>query len=105
MNPLDLIKQFGNVQERMKEVQEKLKGLSVKGTAGGDMVQIDMNGHMEVLDVHISKAVVDPQDISMLEDLIKAAYTDALVKIKERIGEEASSLTGGLNLPPGMLGT
>jgi DNA-binding protein YbaB len=40
----------------------------------------------------------------MLQDLLQAAFSDALFKIKEKIREEASSLTGGLNLPPGLLG-
>jgi DNA-binding protein YbaB len=54
--------------------------------------------------VRISSEAVDPQDISLLEDLVQAATTDALVKIKERIREELSALTGGLPLPPGMMG-
>ena len=105
MNPFDLMKQFGNMQQQMNEVQEKLKGITVTGTAGGDMVQVEMNGQMEIRDVLISKEAVDPNDISLLQDLILAACSDALVKIKERIREELSSLTGGMQLPPGFLGT
>ncbi len=104
MNPMDLLRQFGNLQERMNEVQERLKGVRVTGTAGGDMVQIDLNGQMEVLAVRISSEAVDPGEIAMLQDLVRAAFADAGVKIKDRIREELSSLTGGLNLPPGFLG-
>lgn len=104
INPFDLMKQFGSMQEQMSEIQDKLKGLKVVGSAGGDMIQVELNGHMEVLDVRISSEAVDPQDISLLEDLVQAATTDALVKIKERIREELSALTGGLPLPPGMMG-
>jgi len=68
------------------------------------MVQIEMNGHMQVLAVRISEEAVDPKDIPMLQDLLQAAFSDALYKIKEKIREEVSSLTGGLNLPPGILG-
>jgi DNA-binding YbaB/EbfC family protein len=103
-NPFDFFKQFGNIQERMSEVQNRLQGISAVGTAGGDMVQIEMNGHMQVLGVRISEEAVDPKDIQMLQDLILAAFSDALHKIKERVREEVSSLTGGLNLPPGLLG-
>jgi nucleoid-associated protein EbfC len=103
-NPFDFLKQFGNIQERMNEIQNRLQGISVVGSAGGDMVQIEMNGHMQVLDVRISEEAVDPEDITMLQDLLRAAFSDALHKIKEKIREEASSLTGGLNLPPGFLG-
>ncbi len=103
-NPFDFLKQFGNIQERMNEIQNRLQGISVVGSAGGDMVQIEMNGHMQVLGVRISQEAVDPQDIQMLQDLLQAAFSDVLHKIKEKIREEVSSLTGGLNLPPGILG-
>jgi DNA-binding YbaB/EbfC family protein len=103
-NPFDFLKQFGNIQERMSEIQNRLQGISVVGSAGGDMVQIEMNGHMQVLGVRISEEAVDPEDITMLQDLLRAAFSDALHKTKEKIREEVSSLTGGLNLPPGILG-
>ena len=101
---MDFLKQFGNIQERMAEIQEGLRRISVVGSAGGDMVQVELNGQMEVVRVHISKEAVDPSDIGMLEDLILAALSDALAKMKERIREEVSALTGGINLPPGLLG-
>lgn len=103
-NPFDLIKQFQNVQSRLGEIQEKLKTLKVTGSAGGDMVQVEINGQMEVVSVHISAEAVDPDDIQMLSDLIHAAVSDALHKIKEKLREEVSSFTGGIGLPPGVLG-
>jgi DNA-binding YbaB/EbfC family protein len=103
-SPFEFLKQFGNIQERMGEIQNRLRAVSVVGSAGGDMVQIEMNGHMEVMGVRISGEAVDPEDIQMLQDLLQAAFSDALYKIKEKIREEVSSLTGGLNLPPGLLG-
>lgn len=104
VNPFDLIKQFGNIQEKMTEVQTKLKEVQVTGSAGGDMIQVEINGHMEILKVHISEEAVDPNDIVMLEDLIQAAFSDALGKAKERIRQEMLSVTGGINLPPGLMG-
>ena len=103
-NPFDFLKQFGNMQEKMNEVQNRLQNISVVGSAGGDMVQIEINGHMQVLGVRISEEAVDPKDIQMLQDLLQAAFSDAMFKIKDKIREEMSSLTGGLNLPPGILG-
>ena len=69
------------------------------------MVQIEINGQMEVLKVTITPEVVDPEEITMLEDLVLAAFSDASAKIKEKIREEMSSITGGMNLPPGFMGT
>ncbi len=104
MNPFDLFKNLQNVQSQMKEVQDKMKDIRVQGSAGGDMVVVDMNGQMTVLKVKISPEVVDPEDIGMLEDLVQAALIDATRKVKEKLQEEMSALTGGLNLPPGLLG-
>jgi nucleoid-associated protein EbfC len=104
MNPFEMLKQFGNIQEKMKETQERLKTVRVTGSAGGDMVQVELNGHMEVLQVRISPEAVDPSDRSLLEDLVRAAVSDALDKVKDRIREEMIAASGGLNLPPGMMG-
>ena len=88
----------------MGEMQERLQSVRATGSAGGGMVKIGINGQMEVQHVTIEKDAVDPDDVGMLEDLVLAAFSDATVKIKEKIREEMSSITGGLNLPPGMLG-
>jgi DNA-binding YbaB/EbfC family protein len=104
INPFDLLKQFGNVQERMQEVQARLARLQATGSAGGGMVQVELNGHLEITRVTIAPEAVDPSDIPMLQDLLRAAFSDALFKVKEKIREEVTALTGGLNLPPGLLG-
>ena len=59
---------------------------------------------MEVTGVTISPEAVDPEDIGMLQDLIFAAFSDASAKIKEKMKEEVSTLTGGVGLPPGLFG-
>jgi DNA-binding YbaB/EbfC family protein len=104
INPFELLKQFGNLQERMNEIQARLGRIAAVGSAGGGMVQVELNGHMEATRVTVSPEAVDPADIPMLQDLLRAALSDALAKIKEKIREEVSSLTGGLPLPPGILG-
>lgn len=104
MNPMDLLKNFQNIQSKMSEAQERLKTLEATGTSGGDMVRVEISGEMEVKSVTISPEAVDPEDIDMLQDLVLAAFHDAMAKIKEKMREEMSSVTGGLNLPPGMFG-
>ena len=104
MNPMDILKNFQNIQSRMGEMQDRLKDLTVSGTSGGGMVVIEMNGQMEVTGVTISPEAVDPEDIGMLQDLIFAAFSDASAKMKEKMKEEMSSLTGGMDLPPGLFG-
>ena len=104
MNPMDLLKNFQNIQSRMGEMQERLKSLVVTGTSGGGMVSIEINGQMEITRVKIAPEAVDPDDVAMLEDLVFAAFSDASAKIKEKMKEEMSKLTGGIDLPPGLFG-
>ena len=104
MNPMDLLKNFQNIQSRMGEMQERMKEITVSGTSGGGMVVIEMNGQMEVIGITISPEAVDPEDIGMLQDLVFAAFSDASAKIKEKMKDEMSSLTGGVDLPPGLFG-
>ncbi len=104
INPMELLKNFQNMQAKITEMQEKLKDVMVTGSSGGGMVQVAMNGQLAVTKVTIAKEVVDPEDIEMLQDLVLGAVADALAKVKEKLKEEASSVTGGMNLPPGMLG-
>ena len=104
MNPMDIFKNFQNIQSRVNEIQDKLQNVKVTGFAGGDMVKVDMNGQMTVTKVTISPDAVNPDDIGMLEDLVLAAIIDASLKIKESIRQEMSGLTGGMDLPPGFMG-
>ncbi len=102
MNPMDLLKNFKDIQSRVTEMQDKLKDVLVRGTAGGDMVQIEMNGQMEVLGVTVAPEVVDPSEVGMLQDLIMAAMNDAQAKVKEKLQGEFAGLAGGI--PPGFMG-
>jgi nucleoid-associated protein EbfC len=104
MNPMDILKNVQQLQARMSDAQDKLKQITVTGSAGGDMVRIDLNGEFLVTNVTISPEAVDPSDIAMLEDLVLAAFSDASFKVRERIQQEMSSVTGGLNLPPNLFG-
>jgi DNA-binding YbaB/EbfC family protein len=103
-NPFEMLKQLQGLQSRVGEIQEKLKTVRVTGSAGGGLVAVDMNGQMLVEKVTIAPEAVDSRDIPMLQDLVLAAMTDALERLKEKIREEVSQATGMLGLPPGMLG-
>ncbi|MFP4563566.1 MAG: YbaB/EbfC family nucleoid-associated protein [Spirochaetia bacterium] len=104
INPFDFLKNFQNMQSQLGEMQEKMKDITVSGASGGGMVTVTMNGQMQVLDVSISPEAVDPAEVGMLEDLVLAAFTDAFNKVKDKLKEEISTLTGGAPLPPGFMG-
>jgi nucleoid-associated protein EbfC len=96
MNPFDILKNAQKIQEQMGAFQEKLGGIKITGSAGGGMAEIDMNGKMEVLAVRISQEAVE--DREMLQDLVTAAFNNALEKIREEVNREMGGMIpGGLS--------
>jgi DNA-binding YbaB/EbfC family protein len=105
INPFDILKNAQKIQEQVSSIQEKLGSLVVTGSAGGGMVEIDLNGRLEMLDVRISKEVLEPLDLPLLQDLIKAAYTNGAEKVKDEGTRELGVLAGGIpGMPPGFPG-
>jgi nucleoid-associated protein EbfC len=99
INPFDLLKNAKALQEKMGDIQQRLENLNVTGTAGGGMARVTLNGKLEMVDIVLEKEAVDPEDIILLQDLIKAAYRDAAEKAKEAIQQEMGPLAGGLGMP------
>lgn len=104
INPFDILKNAQKIQEQMGAMQEKLGLIVVTGSAGGGMAEVDMNGRLEVTAVRLAKEAVDPAEIDLLQDLVKAAFTDAAERARQAIQTEMAAVTGGLGLPPGMMG-
>ena len=98
----NIMKQAQQMQEKMAELQTRLGEIEVAGAAGGGMIQITVNGKGEVRRIRIDPALVKPDDIAVLEDLLVAASNDARVKVEALAQDEMRKLTGGLSLPPGM---
>ncbi len=84
---------------RMQELTEELRGRRVTGSAGGGMVEIDVNGLVEVAACRIDPALLAQQDRELLEDLIATAMNQAIGKAKQLHAEAMRSLTGGMQLP------
>ena len=101
INPFDILKNAQKIQEGLGAMQEKLIGIRVNGSAGGNMVEVQMNGRMEVIDIRIDPDIVNAEEIGMLQDLIKAAFANATEKVKEEINREVGAMAGGMGLPPG----
>lgn len=98
-NMNQLMKQAKKMQEQLLKAQEELGKRVVEGTAGGGAVRVEMNGHKQVVGVHIEREVVNPDDVEMLQDLIVAALQDAAAKADEMVGAEMGKYTRGLNMP------
>ena len=97
-----LMKQAQAMQEKMAEVQARLETVEMTGAAGGGTVQLTLNGKGDVKKVRIDKALLDPDEVEVLEDLIVAAFNDAKAKVSAHAEQEMQKLTGGLQLPGGM---
>ena len=97
-----LMKQAQAMQEKMAEMQAQLEAVEMTGAAGGGMVQLTLNGKGDLKKVAIDKAMVDPEEVEVLEDLIVAAFNDAKRKVSAHAEQEMQKLTGGLQLPGGL---
>jgi hypothetical protein len=95
-----VMKQAKELQSRLADVQKKLAQTRVEATAGGGMVTVTANGQQEILAVKIDRAVVKPDEVELLEELVLAAVNAARKKAEAAAREEMASLAGGLNLPP-----
>jgi DNA-binding YbaB/EbfC family protein len=92
-----------NLQREIARVQEELAAKSVEAQAGGGMVTAVVSGRQELMSLRIEKAVIDPNDQGMLQDLIVAAVNLGLRKSQELAQQEIAKVTGGVPLPPGVL--
>src|SRR3954467_10497334 len=99
---LGLMKQAGQLQSKMQEMQAELDQVTVDGSAGGGMVSVTMSAKGDLKGVHIDDSLVKPGEKEIIEDLIVAAHTDARRKAEALLADKMKSLTGGLPLPPGM---
>lgn len=96
-----LMKQAQQMQAEMKKAQEEMANLTVTGESGGGMVKITMTCKHEVRALEIDDVLVG-DDKEMLEDLVVAAFNDAVRKVETTVQETFSGMASGLNLPPGM---
>jgi DNA-binding YbaB/EbfC family protein len=93
----NLMKEAQKMQQRMQDAQQELTQLTVKGVAGGGMVEIEFNGRHDALKAKINPSL--QEDLEMIEDLVVAAINDATRKIEKASKEKISQLTSGLNIP------
>lgn len=94
-----LMKQAQKMQENMKNAQEEIAKMEVRGESGGGMVSVVMTGRHDIKKINIDSAAMD--DKEMLEDLVAAAVNDASRKIEAQSKDKMSGMTGGIDLPPG----
>ena len=95
-NMNNLMKQAQRMQRQMEESQRELEAAEFTAKAGGGAVEVTVTGKKQVTNIVLSKDVVDPDDIEMLEDLIMAATNEAFRKIEEQSQQSMAKISGGL---------
>lgn len=97
----NIMKQAQEMQKNMEKMQQQLASMEVTGEAGAGMVKVTMTGRHDVKGVSIDDSVLS-EDKEFLEDLLAAAVNDAVRKVETQTQEKMASVTGGMQLPPGM---
>jgi DNA-binding YbaB/EbfC family protein len=95
-----LMKQAQKMQEQVQKAQEELTGLEIEGEAGGGLVKLTMTGKHEVRKIQIDDVLLG-EDREMLEDILAAAFNDALRKVEKTVEEKYAGMASGLGLPGG----
>ena len=101
MNMQNIMKQAQQIQKKMTEMQEKLKETVREGTSGGGLVKATVNGKGELVKVDISADILKPEEKSIVEDLVVAAFNDAKNKIEGDFNSAMSGLASEMGLPEG----
>lgn len=96
-----LMRQAQQMQENMKKAQDALADIVVDGASGGGLVTVSMTCRHNVKRVAIDPSLLG-EDKDMLEDLVAAAFNDALRKVESTSQEKMAGVTAGMPMPPGM---
>jgi DNA-binding YbaB/EbfC family protein len=96
----EILKQARQMQEKMQNAQKEAAKLVLVGESGAGLVRVHMNGHHDVQRVELDSGLLS-EDKDVIEDLIAAAFNDAVKKLAERNQDSMAGLASGLKLPDG----
>ncbi|HGJ5875767.1 MAG TPA: YbaB/EbfC family nucleoid-associated protein [Arsenophonus sp.] len=96
----NLMKQAQQMQEKMQKVQEEIANMEVTGESGASLVKVTINGAHNCRRIEIDPSLIG-DDKEMVEDLIAAAFNDAVRRIEEAQKEKMANVSNGMQLPPG----
>ena len=99
---MSMMKQVGQMQARMQQLQEELSAAEVEGQSGAGLVRVTLNGKGHMKRIAIDPSLMKPGEGEILEDLVLAASEDARTKVENMMQSKMSDVTGGLPLPPGL---
>ncbi|QBY03087.1 YbaB/EbfC family nucleoid-associated protein [Thalassotalea sp. HSM 43] len=97
----NIMKQAQQMQAKMEQAQKEIADMEVIGESGAGMVKVTMTGSHNVRRIEIDESLME-DDKDMVEDLVAAAFNDAVRRVEETSKEKMSAVTGGMQMPPGM---
>lgn len=100
-DPMKMLRQVQQMQDRMAKVQAQLETETVEASAGGGAVTVIATGAQKLVSVTVDPAVLS--DPEMLQDLVVAAVNEAMEKSKSMAAGKMQAVTAGLGLPPGLV--
>ncbi|HYA48224.1 MAG TPA: YbaB/EbfC family nucleoid-associated protein [Burkholderiales bacterium] len=98
-NIMDLQKMLKTAKDMQDRLQKEMAEMRVEGTSGGGMVTVVLDGQKHLLSLRLEPEVVNRDEVDMLQDLVVAAFNDAVAKVDEALGAKLGGLTGGLKIP------
>jgi hypothetical protein len=99
---MGMMKQVGQMQARVQQMQDELAGLEIDGQSGGGLVKVTLTGKGDLKKVSIDPSLIKADEAEILEDLIVAAAADAKGKLDTQLQAKMQEMAGGLPLPPGL---
>ena len=87
------------LQQRLAKAQEELANMTLEVSSGGGAGKVSVDGQQNIISIKISKEVVNPEDVEMLEDLVLTAVKEAVAKSQESASKQLGALTGGMKIP------
>ena len=94
-----MIRQAQKMQDEIPTLQEDIENREFSATSGGGAVSVVVTGKKIIKSLTINKAVVDPEDVEMLQDLVISAINEAVNQVESTTETEMSKITGGVSLP------
>ena len=93
-----IIEKAKEIENRVKESQQKIKNIKAEGVSGGGSVKIILNGDGEIEKIQLSDQLLK-EEKNFIEDLIMAAHNNARNNLKSKTSDELSKVTGGFGIP------
>ena len=99
MDMQQIMEQARLMQQQLEDAQNSMGEIELTATAGGGMVTVTGTADMKITSITIDPEAVDPDDVSMLEDMVLTAVNSLLAQANEAANSQVANITGGLNIP------